>query len=180
MKKIYSCLALFGCTMFQLSMAMSNELSEDEQIYGTALYHAVEREDITEVGNLLESGNNTVNVKAQLDGRTPLHIAACRGRADIATILLAYGADVNVVDRGGRTPLYEAAGLHDATCAKSLLYYGANPDVLIHCDYHLLSGGNYETPLFKAAREDMSMLLRSFLAIKQILVLNVGVICSLD
>ena len=38
-------------------------------------------------------------------GRTPLHYAAMRGRADAAKILLQRGADLTIVDSEGKTPL---------------------------------------------------------------------------
>ncbi|HYL85379.1 MAG TPA: ankyrin repeat domain-containing protein, partial [Candidatus Angelobacter sp.] len=41
-------------------------------------------------------------------GQTPLHLAACWGRKDIAELLLASGADVNPKDNTGATPLYYA------------------------------------------------------------------------
>lgn len=42
------------------------------------------------------------------DFRTPLHIAASRGKFEIAQYLINRGAKVNQCDRWGRTPLYDA------------------------------------------------------------------------
>ena len=46
--------------------------------------------------------------RTDLDGRTALHIAAEEGHADIAKLLLSYGAPVNAADRWGSTPLRQA------------------------------------------------------------------------
>ena len=37
------------------------------------------------------------------EGRTPLHIAAEEGHKEICTLLIEYGADINIKDAHGRT-----------------------------------------------------------------------------
>jgi cytohesin len=45
------------------------------------------------------------NVNAKRNGTTPLHSAAFNGHKEIAELLIAKGADVNVLNAGGYTPL---------------------------------------------------------------------------
>ena len=60
---------------------------------------------ITEI--LLDAKAN-VNAKNKLD-RTPLYVAATKGRADICAILISRGANVNEQNRVGETPIFRAA-----------------------------------------------------------------------
>jgi len=46
-----------------------------------------------------------------VDGRTPLHRAACVGQADFALALLQKEANASLRDKSGVTPLHLAAGL---------------------------------------------------------------------
>jgi ankyrin repeat protein len=66
---------------------------------------------VQEVTRLLAAGTDP-NVE-DLDGDTPLHIAAEQCRADLAELLLRHGADPNVRNNEGKTP----ADL--ANCARS-------------------------------------------------------------
>ena len=64
------------------------------------LFRAVWTNDIARV----RSANIDVNLKDAL-GRTPLHIAAKKGYADVVMFLVESGAEVNITDTGGNTPL---------------------------------------------------------------------------
>ena len=55
--------------------------------------------------SLTERNSSWVNMRASY-GRTPLHIAAEEGSADVCEALLECGADVNAKDDRGRTPLF--------------------------------------------------------------------------
>lgn len=57
---------------------------------------------------LLLDAKANVNVWNRID-RTPLHVAAIRGRADICALLISRGADVNAQNRVGETPIFRAA-----------------------------------------------------------------------
>ena len=60
-------------------------------------------------------------------GITGLHAAALKGNADLADMLLNYGADVNDEDSKGRTPLHFAVEDDENTrIVKLLLRHGAN------------------------------------------------------
>lgn len=54
------------------------------------------------------------------DGRTPLHLAASEGRADVVAFLLAQGVAVDVQDRWGGTPYDDAARNGHAALAELL------------------------------------------------------------
>ena len=81
------------------------------------------------------------------DGWTPLHLASFFGRKDVASVLLAHGADVNARSRSTRfakenTPLHAAAANRQVALAELLLAHGA--------DVNAKDGSGY-TPLALAA-----------------------------
>jgi ankyrin repeat protein len=57
-----------------------------------------------DVADLLLANKAEVNAK-NLNGTTPLHVAASMGHKEIAESLLAHKADVNARDKDGLTPL---------------------------------------------------------------------------
>src|SRR5208282_116425 len=61
-------------------------------------------------------------------GQTPLLLAADAGYAGLAELLLAKGADANVVDGSGRTPLSYAVDKHYQPVVQLLLAAHANPN----------------------------------------------------
>eukprot|EP00936_MAST-01D_sp_MAST-1D-sp1_P002944 g2944.t1 len=62
-------------------------------------------------------------------GRTALHHAAQRGRADATALLLEHGADVNRPDKNGNTALHEAAIAGHLGVARVLMRSGARPTI---------------------------------------------------
>jgi ankyrin repeat protein len=88
-------------------------------------------------------------------GKAALHGAAEGGSAEVATILLDYGVDVNATDDAGSTPLHEAAFNGHLAVAEILLNRGAKLDARD-------STGN--TPLCWAAAEGHKDLVRLLLA----------------
>ena len=80
---------------------------DDQDEYGaTALYKAVDNDELSIVKTLLGYGANpNVRVRAAVDGPddvTPLHVA-CQSR-QLLQLLLGYGADASAKDSGGQTP----------------------------------------------------------------------------
>lgn len=96
---------------------------------------AVELGDRLTAETLLVEGME-VNTKSS-EGKTALHIAAQFGNEELASVLLSYGADVNVKSTprgkvkerkfyGGRTPLHWAAAEGYGNIIQILLDHGAN------------------------------------------------------
>jgi truncated hemoglobin YjbI len=76
-----------------------------------------------------------------LRGQTLLHEAAMAGDAELAAVLIRYGADPDAKEAEGHTPLYRAS---TGEVARALLAAGATADVA--------SGPTRGTPLHQAAR----------------------------
>jgi ankyrin repeat protein len=84
--------------------------------------------DLATVRTLLENDASLVNARDS-DGSTPLHCAAWKGHADVVTLLLDNGADVNAKntnDHWGDTPLHAAAHGNQRAAAEVLLARGAD------------------------------------------------------
>jgi len=112
------------------------------------LVEAVRRGDVQEVERLLAAGADP-NVK-DLDGKTPLHYAAERCRADLAELLLKHGADPNAKNVRGETPLHRAVRERCGAVVELLLRHGADPNA---------RDADGETPLHKADRVELAELL---------------------
>jgi len=71
--------------------------------------------------------DNSVDAEAAvLQGNTALHYAACSGYVDVASELLAAGANVEEANENGHTPLMEAATAGHVDVAGLLLSREAN------------------------------------------------------
>lgn len=78
------------------------------------------------------TGNNdTVFSRVFLDqnGYTPLHIAAKKNQMEIATVLLQYGAETNILTKQGVTPLHLASQEGHAEMAALLMSKGAQVNI---------------------------------------------------
>lgn len=63
------------------------------------------------------------------NGYTPLHIAAKKNQMEIATVLLQYGAETNILTKQGVTPLHLASQEGHADMAALLMSKGAQINV---------------------------------------------------
>jgi ankyrin repeat protein len=75
---------------------------------------------------LLSELERKLEVMARGDERPLLFLAVEKGFAEVAKLLLEYGADANAADEEGRTPLHVAAERGYAEIAKILLDHGAD------------------------------------------------------
>ncbi|KAK0095430.1 hypothetical protein PV326_008419 [Microctonus aethiopoides] len=73
---------------------------------------------------LLEQGVSPNSYDEQ--GRSPLHLASCRGYVEMVKLLLDYGADPNHIDCIGNTPLHLAAVTSKGQVVKLLLNAGTD------------------------------------------------------
>jgi ankyrin repeat protein len=75
---------------------------------GDTIHGAARAGDLATVRALVEKDVKLALARDEA-GRTPLHLAAGSGRADVAAYLVARGADVNAADNNAWTPLHAAA-----------------------------------------------------------------------
>jgi len=93
----------------------------------TEIHNATARNDLEKVQALLKTSPDLVNSK-DTNGCTPLHIAVQFDCKDMAELLLAHGANVDVRDDGGKTPLFFTVngGFTDTKIMELLLANKAN------------------------------------------------------
>ncbi len=68
------------------------------------VFSLIEQGKTAELDRLVHSRPRTMR-QTDRGGRTPLHVAAYLGRADMVKVLLERGADQNVTDNSGLTPV---------------------------------------------------------------------------
>lgn len=90
---------------------------------------AVTGNDLDAVGRMLDVGGIDVNYRTSLTGATALGSACGLGHVEMARLLLARGADPNIVNSSGRTPLQMAAYDGSTAIVEMLIQAGANVDI---------------------------------------------------
>jgi len=105
--------------------------------------------DVKKLSRILDSQPQLINTQDDEQKWTPLHYSIYSGRIDVARLLLARGADVNLVTRGGETPLHFAASELNAEMVRLLLDAGADVTVKDGTP-------NHNTPLDNAARQPVA------------------------
>ncbi|GBP65313.1 B-cell lymphoma 3 protein homolog [Eumeta japonica] len=123
-----------SCLSPLLSSLKSNRVNYNLDLYNndkqTALHIAAQYGPAESVSLLLEHGAG--HGARDIDGRTPLHLAAYDDSVANTEALLAYvpANEIDIVDHNGNTPLQIACGLqhrHSFDIARLLLDKGANP-----------------------------------------------------
>lgn len=96
-----------------------------------SLYLAIEREDINQIERHIFWGSDLD--KTNINGQTPLHVAATQGSYIVVKLLVEHGANTDVVDREGHTPLGRAALNGRTQIIEYLIERGAehDPDQLL-------------------------------------------------
>ncbi|KAL8234227.1 hypothetical protein R6Q59_020327 [Mikania micrantha] len=89
-----------------LESDLTLHVTKHESELALRLNSAVYNGDLYRVRRLVAAGINPNNT--DYDGRSPLHMAAIKGYADVIQFLLQKGAVINATDNVGNTPLFEA------------------------------------------------------------------------
>jgi ankyrin repeat protein len=116
--------------------------SSEWKALSDTFHDAAESGDLDKVKAMLNDHPGLVFSRIVNFGDTPLHAAASHGHKHMVQLLLAKGADVNVVDQNGQTPLHDTAGSGHTDVVELLLAKGANVNAKMHYD---------STPLHMAA-----------------------------
>ena len=90
-----------------------------------AIYGAADNGHVAVVALLLKHGA-AVDAANNVDGGTPLIIAAAKGHAEVAALLLRHGAAVDAANNNGGTPLMVAATTGHTEIVRALLLAGAD------------------------------------------------------
>ncbi len=92
----------------------------------SSLFYAVMAGDATRTHELLQRNPALADAYSPT-GMTPLHLAAHFGHADVAEVLLAFGANIEARTRTrlGNTPLHVAVLTEEIAVARVLLEHGA-------------------------------------------------------
>ena len=94
----------------------------------TELHRAATEGDLKAVRTLLNTAPELLNVRNK-DGATALHLAIEHGRIDVARLLVASKAGLELADDRQWTPLHLAAKLGNAQAVDLLLRHDANVKV---------------------------------------------------
>ncbi|KAJ4761793.1 potassium channel protein [Rhynchospora pubera] len=107
----------------QLESDITYLIAKQERELILAVNNAAYHGDLHHLKGLINAGADPN--KTDYDGRTALHVAACKGYEEIVKFLIQRGASVNCVDYFGNTPLLEAVKFGHERIAKFLVEKGA-------------------------------------------------------
>ncbi|XP_041350116.1 serine/threonine-protein kinase TNNI3K-like isoform X2 [Gigantopelta aegis] len=94
------------------------------------LIEAIQRSDVGLAKKILQGKNYTcIDCQTARRHGTSLFWASCRGLLEIAQLLIANNANVNIATAWGSTPLHAAADSNNCEIIKLLLKSGANVNV---------------------------------------------------
>jgi ankyrin repeat protein len=106
-----------------------------------ALHHAAESGSLRAMGLLLPRLSTSINDR-DVDGYTPLHLAAMNKRNGMIELLIDRGASLSVTDKKERIPLFYAVENFDCSTVQALISKGADVNT---------RDSTLQSPLFVAA-----------------------------
>ena len=98
--------------------------------------------DTDNIRKLLGLGANKETT--DVNGRTPLHLAAYQNHLGAVRLLLEYGAPIEAQIKGGGTPLMDAVAMGHEDIVSCLLEHGANTEVVDEGEWNLLDWAAHE------------------------------------
>ncbi|GBO07023.1 Ankyrin-1 [Araneus ventricosus] len=138
-----------GCTPLKIAQIKNYMQCADLLVSVEKLFHAVKRNNISEVESFIKNGI-AINVR-NADNITPLHYACWKGYENVVDTLLKNKADPNIFGKGNCMPLHYAAKFNHFNIVKSLLLYGGIYNVMC---------SNHKTPLDFTTQDDIKNLLQ--------------------
>lgn len=125
-----------------------------ERLYSLRMRIAAVTNNIMLMRRLLSYGASPNN--CDFLGRTPLHLASCRGYTEMVQLLLEHGANPNLRDSVGNTPLHLAAVTSKISVVTLLLNAGTHPLCLDQDGYNPLQLAQTKLRLLQNCKgEDM-------------------------
>lgn len=123
-----------GMIWVQLNTHVQVVKPQPGQMYDQTLWKAIQASAPTDTVRAILQEKPHLAFLALPNGRTPLHVAASEGRADLVALLLDHQASPNAPEDdgplAGYTPLHAAASDGRAEVVKLLLARGAKPGLL--------------------------------------------------
>lgn len=123
-------------TMLKEHLQENKPSRSDEFTKKIQFFIALRANDLDKIKQWVDQEPGLVHIKTTWDasvqgyywplGVTPLFWAATTGNVELATFLLARGADVNAADHVGATPLHHAIRMGQPEITRLLLEHGAN------------------------------------------------------
>jgi len=118
---------------FVLAGAIYFELRPRSAPVNPPIIAIVSNNDVVGVAAAVAENSSALRA-VDLDGNTPLHIAAMGGYKDLVDSLIAAGADVNATNKAGYTPIASAllsVETNKAEIIKALAAAGARTDIVV-------------------------------------------------